>query len=168
MKKGRTEMDTIETLVESIVKICDYSLTDDQVKLIDNLLRNSEWFPDKKDHMYVYKLYKEMKIAAEAELRLLEEQANLAPVEDISITSRISKIEKFLENCEKVISNYTNAFTHLMNSYGDDRARAFYLFYFKGCNAKDVSRELPYIATGTINNWKSQFAKDLEQVKIDT
>lgn len=68
-------MDSVETLVESILKICDYSLTQEQISLIDNLLRNSEWFPDKKDHIYIFKLHREMKIAAECELRLLEEKA---------------------------------------------------------------------------------------------
>ena len=158
-------MDTISDLVDSISRISNGALNGEQLMLIDNLLRHSSWFPEKKDHIYMFKLYKEMKIATEAELRIWEERYNFT--HDQTISSKIAKSTQFLEQLDKIISNYTNAFSVLMNSYGDDKGKAFYLIYFRGYSAKDVSRELSWIATGTINNWKTQFQKDLENVHIE-
>lgn len=158
-------MDQINDLVDSISRISGGTLDESQLSLIDNLLRYSSWYPDRKDYVYIYKLYKEMKISTEAEIRLWEEKYNCCG--DEQITLKISKLNQFLKQIDNVIDNYTRVFNALMNSYGDDKAKAFYLIYFKGCNTKDVARELSWLSIATINNWKSLFQKDLENTKVE-
>ena len=158
-------MDQIDEIVSSINRISNNSLDEEQLSLIDRLLRFSSWYPDRKDHAYVYKLYKEMKISAEAEMRLWEEKFNYT--NDTKIMYKIAKCQQFLDEIEIVIQKYASAFNTLMESYSDDKSKAFYLIYFKGRTPKDVAHDLPWLAIGTVNNWKSQFQKDLDNIDLD-
>ena len=156
-------MDSVQELVNSIQKICDGTLTEYQIELITNLLNNSSWFPNKKDHVYIFRLYKEMKIAAECELALLQEKANL----NHNLDPEVDKLAHYLDNITKIVDNYTNAFTYLMNTYDLDKPKAFMLFYFKGYELKQVSQELPWVALGTLKNWKVQFQKDIDNINFN-
>lgn len=160
-------MDQIIDLVDAIQRICDGKLNEEQLTLITQLLKNSEWFPDKKDYFYMYRLYKEMKIATEAEIRMYEEKYNCDVGNKEKIDAHIEKLTRLLDSYDKIINNYTNALRVIMNSYGEDKAKVFYYFYFKGYTPKEISREVPWLAIGTISNWKSQFQKDLEKIHID-
>ena len=164
-------MDSVSILANEIFDLL--GIEDDGKKnQIEQLLRSSSWYQDKRDHAYIYKFYKEQKLVAESELDVWQEKSQSLisnygkdkQLREIALL-KISKLKSFLGYLDRALTRYTETFNMLMNSYNDVKGRAFYLFYFKGKNAKEVATELN-LATGTVSNWKVAFQKDIDSVKI--